>query len=204
MRHKILGGLPLLWFALASPLFSIQYPVSPDEPTVDSTQSTVTGSKTVEDTAEFEVRVIFASGDDLTGSCVLPGKVSFYHYRDGLTFHKTINLAEVKRIQVIEYRSKFNEESEKQNSVLHEFEPSNVVVEMKSGKTYNTGVIFQFLLKIPLSTEEGDTTVYTYFADRFDSGKGWRDVESKDPDFHRNNPHPLTVSRIDFLSVSDD
>ncbi|GEM_PF-2679835 len=178
---------------------AIQYPVSPGDPE-DSFREKETASSnqnSEENFSSMTIRVTFASGDELSGTARMPSSVIFYHYRKGLSYKKQLQISEIKSIKVISWNGRIISERDPLAKV-YEFHPNDVLIQTRDGKEYRTGAIFPFLRKVPLSTDDGDTVVFSYFADSYSEKNGWRDVSSKDPDYHQSNPHPLTVIRFDL------
>lgn len=171
--------------------FAIRYPVSPKEPVVAGDEKKENKDKK---TLFVKVKLKLGSGDELEGVVRFPEKITFPHYRSGISYVKTLAIEEVKKIQILSYEEKVH------STNLYEYEPAECLIVTQKGKEYKITGIFSFLRKIAIETEDGKTTLFTIFADTWDEKTGWQEVSSKDRNYHRKNPHPKAVREIEILT----
>jgi hypothetical protein len=179
------------------------YPVDPDFPQVQQNprnrQNKTIESKNQTPTATMKVEIIAILGttDEVRGYILLPEKISFKHYKNGLVYDKNISPDELQSINILEYTKV--DDGNKGKVSFFQFEPSAVEVKLKDNSSYRQQKIFSFLKSFYIDTNNGRTRLFTIFGDNYEKSKGWRDAESKDTDYHRTHPHPASVKKIIFI-----
>ncbi|MDH4262033.1 MAG: hypothetical protein OEV78_03200 [Spirochaetia bacterium] len=186
------------------------YPVDPGFPQVEQSQnnkSTEVKNQIPPSTMKVEIIAILGTSDEVRGFIILPEKISFKHYKNGLVYDKNISPDELQSISILEYLKQDNnqdnskEGTKKPKMIFYQFEPSTVEIKLKDNSTYRIQKIFSFLKSFNIDTNNGRTRLYTIFGDSYEKQKGWRDSESKDPDFHKTHSHPASVKKIIFLRI---
>ncbi len=146
-----------------------------------------------------KVTLELGTGDRLQGSIEVPLQAQFSHHKNGLTYVKSVSPEELKSVRILSYRIKHRHENEE--SAFYEFEPDEIEITLTNRKTYLVSHIFPFLRKIEITTTDGTTVLYTFFADSFLKESGWEEVASDDPNYHRTNPHPQAVRAVFFTGA---
>jgi len=203
--------LILFFFVIESSLRAVQYPVSPQEPTVQTPQVEVPKSprggkarqaqKTNVAMTHLKVRLHLGNKETITGFVNIPEQFNFDHVRAKISYKKTIYSSDIRSLVIEKYRSR--KISTNGSSALYEFEPSNVRLELKNGQIYFLEQIFKDLRKIPIISQEGTTVLFCFFADSFDSQKGWSEVSLKEFRAHMMVPHPQAVVKIEYFEEVD-
>ncbi|MDH5717090.1 MAG: hypothetical protein OEZ22_05575 [Spirochaetia bacterium] len=209
MKNKILLKIILYFIFLFNNtnILGITYPVTPAEPKVENTESNEDIEKKIEkkenNTAnkKIQVKITLGSTDELIGFIYAPVKITFSHYKNGLMYKKTVDPVEINEIEILEYKKK------KINNLtdgdLFEFEPNWIKINLKNKKSYYIREIFSFIRSFDITTTDGTTKIYAFFADTFNNKKGWSEVKSLDPEYHKNKAHPQAVYKIQIIDIPD-
>lgn len=181
------------------------YPVDPSYPQVQPGQQNQktgdTKNQNPSASVKIEVIAILGTSDEVRGYVMLPEKISFKHYKNALVYEKNIVPDDLQSITIQEYSRQGDNASGKNKITFYQFEPSAVEIKLKDNSIYRIQKIFSFLQRFYIDTNNGRTRLFTIFGDSYEKSKGWRDVESKDPEYHRTQPHPASVKKIIFLRV---
>ena len=203
MKQLLSGFLVII---VTNALFSIRYPIEPESPKdpekTGASEAISKSNKSVKrenQNIEVYVEAELGSGDSITGSISIPPKISFEHYYNGILYKKNARLSEIKSIVVKNYKKYLGKDQKKYKS--YKFYPDLIEINFKSGHTFTVKGMFKFLQKFVIETGYGSTTLYTYFGDMFSPETGWSEVLSKDPQYHRQNPHPQAVKKLVFKKI---
>lgn len=177
----------------------ISLPTYPVEPSYSDTKAEAQKENTT-NVKRYEVMVILGTTDEIRGTISVPESISFKHYKNGLLYEKTIEPEELQSVAILEYSK--SEAGSSGTKKFFKFEPSLVEVKLKDGTNYKVEKIFAFLKSFVIETVNGKTKLYTFFGDSYETKKGWNDVSSKDPEYHKNRPHPASVRKILFLRLA--
>ncbi len=192
----------MVMMAAPKQYFSISYPVTPllpKNPKLDGKSNTPTNKVPSKAKKEIKVAVILGSGDEIYGKIQSPKSIHFQHYKNGLLYKKKITPQNIDFIKILRFKKK--EISRSKSSIHYDFRPDKVMLVLKDKKKYYLDFLFSFLLKFKIDTSDGTTTLYSFFAGHFTPSKGWSGVESKDIDYHNENPHPRSVQKIKFIGI---
>lgn len=201
----------LLILLPAAEVFSIQYPVTPTEPRVKNVEEGGYHGNTPATEKEKQkqkknklnagVKITLWTGDFLYGRIHIPPEVTFKHYRKGLEFTKTVKTSEIKSIEIKSFSEigpqKGSREKKSENLFLR-FEPAVVRLQMRNGRSYTLNGLFSFLRRVPISTIDGRTVLYSFFGDTWQKEKGWSEVASRARDYHMHTGHPQGIRVIEF------
>jgi hypothetical protein len=174
------------------------YPVDPGYPQGPQTNE-AKKNQTTTNTVKVEIIAVLGTTDEVRGYILLPDRISFKHYKNGLVYDKNITPDDLQSISIQEYSKE--DDGKKTKETFYTFEPSAIEIKLKDNTSYRINKIFSFLKSFSIDTNNGRTKLYTIFGDSYEKSKGWRDAESKDPDYHRNRPHPASVKKIIFIKV---
>ena len=194
--------ISILFFSF-SEILSITYPITPRPPQMPSVDNETSGSETSvkkelpRAKKHILITALLGSGDEITGKVYIPESVSFKHYKNGLIYKKTIFLKDIFSIEILRFKKALVKKNK--NTTLYEFKPLRVKIITKDKNDFYLGYLFSFLQKINISTQDGETTLFSFFADAFDKKNGWAEVDSKDISYHQDKPHPRSVWKIKFL-----
>jgi len=201
---KIASMYLVIWFSFALAFYGIRYPVEPTVPTVNGSAAGSTSAKKRKKKIQFisqRVRATLGSQDTLVGTISAHKSITFRHYKNGLFFTKKIGPAEIKKIRVTRYSYKLIKRTKR--GKLYQFEPAEINLVLKNGRSYRLSKIFSFLRKFRIETIDGSTWLYTFFADTYDKKKGWDEVASKSFHYHRTKPHPKAAVEIVFSASAE-
>ncbi|MDH5721355.1 MAG: hypothetical protein OEZ13_12180 [Spirochaetia bacterium] len=210
MKLKLIKALFFLLFycfTVVSKAISIGYSqepasvVEPKEPSVgyEEKKKKRKDQNENEDKIQIQAKVTLGSRDEISGFIYLPQTIAFRHYKNGLIFEKKLFIKEIEYIEVLEYSQKKIKESPKES--LFEFEPSRVKIKLKNKKEYYLDAIFNFFRNFSISTVDGTTNLYSYFADTYNAQTGWKEVESKNKNYHKKKPHPQAAVKIEIIDL---
>jgi len=192
----ILSVVALAANDLSLPSYPIDpgYPQGPQSNESGKNQTTAAGA-----TVKVEIIAVLGTTDEVRGYIILPEKIFFKHYKNGLVYDKNITPDDLQSISILEYVK--SDDGKKSKEIFYQFEPSAVEIKLKDNTSYRINKIFSFLKSFVIDTSNGRTKLYTIFGDSYEKSRGWRDAESKDPEYHKNRPHPASVKKIIFLRV---
>lgn len=148
-----------------------------------------------------EVIVILGTTDEVRGYIYLPRTITFKHYKNGLTYEKTIEPEQLQSIDIKEYSKHAGGGSKSKKRVFYRFEPSLVLIKLTDRTDYRVNGMIPALKSFVIETVNGKTKLYSIFGDTFVQKKGWENADSTDPDYHRKIPHPAAVKKIFFIHV---
>ncbi len=200
-----MNKLTLLLTLLAfGSLEAVRYPIEPISPKIpNGGQSNKTQpakkKKKVEQIAH-RVSVMLGSKDVLNGTIQANRVITFQHYRSGLLFTKTVSPADIKTLRVRKY--KYRLLGKKSKNKTYEFLPAEIELTLSNNRKYYLTKMFSFLNRFKINTIDGDTTLFTYFADTWVPKKGWSEVTSREFNYHQQKAHPQAVVEINFSPES--
>jgi hypothetical protein len=178
----------------------IPMPTYPVEPVYSDVKSDKKDPETKETGIAVEVMVILGTSDEVRGTISLPDRIYFKHLKNGLLYEKTISPEQLQSLNILEYSQ--SSATATGNRKFYSFEPALVEIKLNDGSVFRIDRIFSFLKSFNIETVNGKTKLHTIFGDSFENGKGWANVESKDPGYHKSTPHPASVKKIIFLKIT--
>lgn len=209
-RPQLVASMRLALFCtLASSLFAVGYPSSPQEPTVqDTTKSTPTRSTQAtksSKTSMVSVRVKIHLGDKSTliAETTLPESYSFTHKKGQLQYTQTIQAYEIRELAIEGYRA--HAVSKDKDGTLFEFEPATVRIELKDGQVFKLNYLFKDLRRLKAHNGDGNFSVYAFFADTWRPRTGWSErtqavekVQNGVTPLTRT-AHPAAFTRLEYF-----
>jgi hypothetical protein len=178
----------------------IPLPTYPVEPVYSDVKNDKKDADAKETGIMVEVMVILGTSDEVRGTISLPDRIYFKHLKNGLLYEKTISAEQLQSLNILEYSQ--SSAATTGNRKFYSFEPALVEIKLNDGSVFRIDRIFTFLKSFHIDTVNGRTKLHTIFGDSFENGKGWANVESKDPDYHKSRPHPASVKKIIFLKIT--
>lgn len=173
----------LLTGLLAIPLFAIEYPSAPVEPTVASPQvegaDKIPGRKKNKPGAakvaltRMKLRIQMGDKSTLLAEVEIPESYSFTHQKGNVQYNQTINAEQIREIQIENYRGRKTAAAIEGD--VFEFEPYQVRIELKDGQVYRLQYLFKDLRKIKAKNADGNFAIFAFFADTHKVKSGWQE-----------------------------
>jgi hypothetical protein len=197
----------LLIASFVIPVFAIEYPSAPVEPTVASPQvegaDKIPGRKknkpdAVKVTlAKMKLRIQMGDKSTLLAEVEIPESYSFTHKKGNVQYNQTISAEQIREIQIENYRGR-KTAAAKEGDVF-EFEPYQVRIELKDGQVYKLQYLFKDLRKIKAKNADGNFAVFAFFADTYKIKSGW--LERPDEDFKllTRRAHPGVYTKLEYF-----
>jgi hypothetical protein len=197
----------LLIGSFAIPLFAIEYPSAPVEPTVASPQvegaEKVPGRKKNKATASkvalarMKLRIQMGDKSTLLAEVEIPESYSFTHKKGNVQYNQTITADAIREIQVENYRGR--KTAAAKDGEVFEFEPYQVRIELKDGQVYKLPYLFKELRKIKAKNADGNFAVFAFFADTYKNKSGWQERPDEDFKLLTRRAHPGAYTKLEYF-----
>ena len=185
----------LLCSSISADRYTVQLPKEPIVPTIETSQQKSTKKNNVK-TMQLSIIATLGSHEKVKGEIFLPERIEFKHIKKGLIFKKEIQPSQISFIQINSYSYRIIKKRAKET--LYEMRPNAVSIKLKNGRIYTLNYIFKFLEKFSIITEDGTTTLFTFFADTYHHNKGWLHAKKKSYHYHKKSPHEKAIYKISF------
>lgn len=173
-----------------------QEPASPQEPQAqteeEKTNTQPTQNSTVPPQDNIMLTVVLGNGKKIRGQMQFPEQITFEHDKEGLRYKLTLPREEIEKIRILKYQKKILRQ--KKETIIYSFEPNRILITTKDERKFYINNIFNFLKKFIFVTKDGETVLFAYFADTWQSRQTkWLETQEKDFNAHDSTPHPLAV-----------
>lgn len=205
-------ALILFPFSLSAPLFTAQYPSSPQvpvvpEPAVEGATPAAQRNKKGKTPGKavplalMRLRIHLGDKSILIAEAALPATYSFTHKKGNIQYNQTIRAEDIRELLIETYRAR-KIAAEKDGEVF-EFEPAQVRIELKDGQVFKLQYLFKELRKIRAKNADGSFSVFAFFADTYKQKSGWQERAGESFSMQTRRAHPAAFAKLEYFEPVD-